>query len=348
MKNLSSILMFMILSTKISASTAPYIPSYDDRYTEDLQQANANKDYFKEPEDELNYAHYRYVGAHSAEKYPRFFAEYVLQEQPMLGLLGMGVRGLMFNVYNFVINWSAMVREGLSVICSNPTRQATVFRKNGKPLYQTLHYEMNRIFNFLKSHPKAVITVLFDDFADISKIIRDMQEIIHLNNYDPLLKPSDWAAAQQKGEWPTLGWMRKNNKRLLLFTQSYNRHTKYTWPEKHYFWENNYGSVDPKVTCSEEKETLVERDKRKRSLVSFGCYGGMGGDPAARNRRLCAYYGEAKELIESCKKRRFARGHIFNAYWIDHVVDAVNALAKDNKKTIFDYVNELNVVSKKK
>jgi hypothetical protein len=347
MKKVSVVLMFMMIGAQLVASVAPYIPSYDDRYQEDLELASANKDYFKEPENELNYAQYRYVGAHSAEKYPRFAPEYVLQEQPMMCLLGMGVRGLQFNVYNFISNWSSMVRDGLSTVCSSPHQQTRVFRKNGKPLYQTLHYEMNRIFNFLKSHPKAVITIWFDDFATIGQLTQDIEEIVRLNQYDPLLKPSDWAAAQQKGEWPTLGWMRSQNKRLVLFTQKHDNHAKYTWPAKHYFWENNYGSTDPRVTCSEEKETLVERNKTKRSLVSFGCYGTVGGDERARNRRLCAYYDEAKGLTESCKKRRFAQGHIFNVYWIDHVVDAINALVKDAKKTIFDYVNELNVLSKK-
>jgi len=332
------------VNTKVSAVTAPYIPSYDDRYEEDLKQANADKDYFKEPEDALNYAQYRYVGAHAAEKYPRFFTEYILQEQTILGMLSTGVRGLMISIYDWSNSWSSIIREGVSVVCSHPTEESIVFRKNGKPLYQTLHYEMNRIFNFLKSHPKAVITIVFQDHADLGKMVRDIKEIISKNNYDPILKPSDWVAARQKGEWPTLGWMRSNNKRLVMFTQIYESHTDYTWPVDSYFWENNYGTTDENIMCGEEKEFGITESDKNRKLVSFGCYGSVSVSPRARNSLLCLDYNFAKKLALGCQQRKFAQGKIFNAYWVDHVIDAADALTKERKKTVFDYVNELNAV----
>src|SRR5438132_10171675 len=201
-------LFILVVPIFLYAAPAPYIPSYDDRYEEDMRLARGNRNYFEEPADTVNYADYHYVGAHAAEKYPRFFPEYALQEQPIPSLLTTGVRGLMLSIYDWSISWSTVLREGVSIVCSHPTQESKVFRKNGKPLYQTLHYEMNRIFNFLKSNPKAIITIVFDDFADMAKLSRDMREIVMKNNYDPLLRPSDWPEAQQNGEWPTLGWMR--------------------------------------------------------------------------------------------------------------------------------------------
>src|SRR3990172_11619446 len=138
---------------------------------------------------------------------------------------------------------------------------------------------MNRIFNFLKSHPKAVITIVFQDHADLGKMVRDIKEIISKNNYDPILKPSDWVAARQKGEWPTLGWMRSNNKRLVMFTQIYESHTHYTWPVDSYFWENNYGTTDENIMCGEEKEFGITESDKNRKLVSFGCYGSVSVSP---------------------------------------------------------------------
>ena len=216
----SVFIVLLVANMWLVAVSAPYIPSYDERYQEDIRQAEGNKDYFKEPADGLNYVQYHYVGAHAAEKYPRFFPQYALQDQPIPGLLAAGVRGVMISTYDWYLSWSSLLKEGISVVCSHPAKESIVFRKNGKPLYQTLHYEMNRIFNFLKSHPKAVITIFFDDYADPAKMERDMREVIMKNGYNPILKPADWQAARQKGEWPTLGWMRKNNKRLLMFTQN--------------------------------------------------------------------------------------------------------------------------------
>jgi hypothetical protein len=346
-KEMKNTLFILFFCGSLTAVEKTYIPSYDDWYEDDLKQANANKNYFKEPDDVLNYANYRYIGAHAAEKYPRFFSEYVLQEQPIPGLLATGVRGLMISLYPWAKNWSAIVREGRSILCSRPVLETTTLTKSRKNLYQTLHYEMNRIFNFLKSHPQAVITIIFDDQCDPAQLMKDISSIIAKNNYNPICKPSDWSQAQQKGTWPTLGWMRKNNKRLLLFTQVAKDHTEFTWPLDSYFWENNYGSVDENVVCVEEKASKLAPDKERRSLVNFRCYGSHQAITSARNSRRCFDYEEVKRMTTNCKKRGFARGRLFNGYWVDHVIAAANGLADDKKKSGFDYVNELNVVKGK-
>jgi hypothetical protein len=335
---------FLLVGLPLQAALAPYIPSYDDRYEDDMEQARGNKDYFKEPDDALNYAQYRYVGAHSAEKYPRFFPQAALQDQPIPGLLTAGVRGLMLTTFDWSLSWSSILKEGRSVVLSYPKQETTVFQKNGKPLYQTLHYEMNRIFNFLKSHPKAVITIIFEDYADSDKMDRDMREIIMKNSYDPILRPSQWSAAQQKGEWPTLGWMRKNNKRLIMFTQVNEQHTNFTWPENTYFWKNMTGTMNKDIACNEAQHDKPEPYNSHRLLVSFGCYGNPSLTPDKRN---CLSYGSIKDLTTACKQKGFARGKLFNGYWADYIISVVNGLVKDKRKTVFDYVNELNVLKRK-
>lgn len=340
----SIFIVLLVANMWLVAVSAPYIPSYDERYQEDIRQAEGNKDYFKEPADGLNYVQYHYVGAHAAEKYPRFFPQYALQDQPIPGLLAAGVRGVMLSTYDWDLNWSSLLKEGISVVCSHPAKESIVFRKNGKPLYQTLHYEMNRIFNFLKSHPKAVITIFFDDYADPGKMERDMREVIMKNGYNPILKPADWQAARQKGEWPTLGWMRKNNKRLLMFTQNYEAPTEYTWPVESYFWKNMYGTMNENIACHEEQHAAPGTPQPNRSLVCFGCYGNPSVTPNARN---CFDYNSVKNLTGACQKKNFAQGKLFNGYWADHIINMANALVRDNKKTVFDYVNELNAVKRK-
>src|SRR5204863_1612726 len=94
MKKSMGVVIVVLINMSINGAPAPYIPSYDDRYAEDIQQAEGNKDCFVEPADGVNYAHYHYLGAHAAEKYPRFFPEYALQSQTIPGMLYAGVRGL--------------------------------------------------------------------------------------------------------------------------------------------------------------------------------------------------------------------------------------------------------------
>lgn len=345
-KKIYVIITFFLAYSFINAFERPYIPSYDDWYEGDLAQALLNKNRFKEPSDEVNYGNYRYIGAHATEKYPRFFPEYALQEQPVPSLLSIGVRGLMLTVYNWSLNWSSIVREGRSIVCSYPGLETKVFTKDGRKLYQTLHYEMNRIFNFLKSNPKAIITIVFDDQCDISKLMTDIKEIIFKNNYNPILRPSDWVLAQKKGEWPTLGWMRKNNKRLLLFTKVQRDHTEFTWPLESYFWENNYGSTDVNIVCSEQREIVAKTELKNRTLVNFGCFGSPSAITQARNYRKCFDYDFIKKLTIDCQNRRFAQKRVFNGYWTDHIVKAVNDADVAKKKTAFDYVNELNDIKK--
>ena len=334
----------LVVNMQLSAVPAPYIPSYDDRYEDDMRQARGDKNYFKEPGDGVLYVHYHYVGAHSAERYPRFFPQSALQDQPIPGLLATGVRGLMITTFDWSLSWSSILKEGRSVVCSHPKTESTVFQKNGKPLYQTLHYEMNRIFNFLKSHPKAVITILFEDYATPDKMVRDIKEIIMKNNYDPILRPSDWSAAQQKGEWPTLGWMRKNNKRLVMFTQVHQQHTDFTWPEKNYFWKNMSGTMDPNIACNQAQHDAPQPNEPYRSLVSFGCYGNPSLTPDKRN---CLSYDSVKNLTMACQKKGFAKGNIFNGYWADFIISVTNSLVSNKRKTVFDYVNELNALQRK-
>jgi hypothetical protein len=344
MKNLlSKIVIIVVLNNQIFASQKPYVPSYDDWYTGDLLIAKKNKNYFKEPADELNYAQYHYIGAHFAERYPRFFSEsYVSQEQSIPGMLYAGTRGLMLTVWNWNLAWSSILTEGRSIVCSHPHVEPGILTKDGRRLYQTLHYEMNRVFNFLKEHPKAVITILFNDQCDIPKLVRDLQEIVSKNNYNPILKPSDWKVDSEKKEWPTLGWMRKNNKRLVLFTQNHRVETEFTRPLESYIWENNTGTTDLKLVCLEEKETeITKAEKNNRSLVSFGCYGGTAINQA-RNNYLCFEYDFVKKLTTSCQKKNFAKGKKFNGYWVDHVIYSADTLSKRHIKTAFDYINELN------
>lgn len=326
----------------LKASEKPYIPSYDDWYEGDLSQANAHKNYFKEPDDELNYAQYRYIGAHAAEKYPRFFPQYALQEEPLPSLLAVGVRGLMITVFNWSKNWSSLVRDGRSTVCSYPSLETKVFTKDGRKLYQTLHYEMNRIFNYLKANPKAVITIILDDQCDIAKLVGDMEEIITKNNYNPLFKPSDWNGSREKTAWPTLGWMRKNNKRLVLFTQVQRDPTEFTWPFKSYFSENNSGNTDINIICNQEREIVTNRERSNRTLSSFGCFGSIGAITQARNYRKCFDYDFIKRTTVGCQTRKFAQGRIFNGYWADYIIDTVTDADKARRKTAFDYVNELN------
>jgi len=105
------------------------------------------------------------------------------------------------------------------------------------------------------------------------------------------------------------------------------------------------GTIDENLVCVEEKYSVLEDDKTKRSLVSFGAFGSVAVSPGARNALRCLDYDTVKRLTSGCQKKGFARGKLFNCYWVDHVIDGLDVLRKEGKKTACDYVNELNAAA---
>ena len=49
----------------------------------------------------------------------------------------------------------------------------------------------------------------------------------------------------------------------------------------------------------------------------------------------------------ACQKKGFAKGNIFNGYWADFIISVTNSLVSNKRKTVFDYVNELNALQRK-
>ncbi len=59
--------------------------------------------------------------------------------------------------------------------------------------------------------------------------------------------------------------------------------------------------------------------------------------------KISVEYSTIKKLITYCQQKKFANGRLFNGYAADRVIDSCNDLIEHHKKTIFDYVNELNI-----
>ena len=67
-------------------------------------------------------------------------------------------------------------------------------------------------YNFLQKNPQEIITILFEPYMDNDIIDKDL-DTHKIKKF--ILKPSDWDVLKNQG-WPTLEWMIKNNKRLVI------------------------------------------------------------------------------------------------------------------------------------
>ena len=305
----------------------------DAAWEEDVRQANNNINRFVEPSDDTKYADYRYVGAHNAHVYPRFFKVVRQQDQTILGHLSYGVRGLMLDTYAWDLGSpSSLVGPKDSKIClSHPKPGVLAFTQKGTTTYQSLKYELRRIIEFMKANPKAVITIIFENYSDNAGLAKEIKDVMTQAKYDPVFKVSDLP-----GEWPTLGWMRNNNKRLIMFTQMGNN-TDVTFSQFQYMTENRYSTTDENELCG-----LREESKNDKPLVAFNNFSGLAVTIATYTTRDRLVYDTVKRIITNCQAKNFANKRLFNGYWADRIVDSCNDLYGNKHKTIFEYVNELN------
>jgi hypothetical protein len=184
----------------------------------------------------------------------------------------------------------------------------------------------------MKVNPQAVITIIFENYANQLVTAQEIKAAMVDAEYDVLFKPSDLIANQ----WPTLGWMRKNNKRLVIFTQR-GLNTDVTFSEFYYMTENQYSTTDESALCVQRAES-----HSAEPLVVFNNFSGIPITVPVIVTQVQVQYHTAKRVITNCQARHFANGRIFNGYWADRVINSCEFLYKNQQETIFEYVNELN------
>lgn len=125
-----------------------------------------------------------------------------------------------------------------------------VFEKTGDPLGMKTSALL--VFKeFLEKNRGEIITITIENRVTEPGLLDKQFE--DANIQDLVLKPSDWDPIKQKG-WPTLDWMRKNNKRLVVFNdkiasgQGYSSSmsfasTKYTYYQWACFAQNQWAGA---------------------------------------------------------------------------------------------------------
>ncbi|HSC25254.1 MAG TPA: hypothetical protein VLB80_03510 [Candidatus Babeliales bacterium] len=340
-----TLLFFILFIGKITLSiTTNPLPlslnlAYDPYWTEDAQEANNNINHFIEPADDINYTNYRYVGIHNGHVYPRFFKIIRQQDQTIIGNLSYGVRGLMLDTYNWSFPWFSTLQgpKNAKVCLSHTPPGIIAFMQKATFVYQTMKYELRRIIEFMKINEQAVITIILEDYAHAIQTAQEIKEVMIEAQYDPLFKPNDLINEQ----WPTLGWMRHNNKRLIIFTQRAHT-TDVTFNQFNYMAENQYSTTNEKKLC-----TLRQESPLTSSLYAFNNFSGIPLTLPTIITKNQVDYITVKRIIKNCVIKKLAGGKIFNGYWADHIINSCNYLYAQEKKTIFEYVNELNAHSNK-
>lgn len=322
----------------------------DPFWKEDAEEANANKNNFKEPVDALNFADVTYVGAHNAHVYPRFFGTVRQQDQTLIGMLSYGVRGLMIDAYDWNLSGPSAMRgpEGATVCLSHGQPGAIAFSQKGHNSYQSLQYELRRIFEWLKYNPQAVVTIAIENYASAEKIQQEIAKVISAAKFDPVLTTSNWPQANSGANqtWPTLGWMRQNNKRLVIFTQ-WGDNTGYTWRQYSHCIENQYSTTNENELWKERSESekiskLYTASTDPRKIVIINNFEGLAVTRPTSDTKNQVSYTTVERIANLCKSKGFAHGRPLNGYYADRIVDSCNDLTENKQLNVFSYVNVMN------
>ena len=336
-KCIIAIVCIILQQSRIESAPLPLQNSWNDQnWAQDARQANANINHFVEPLDSVNYADYRYVGAHNAFTDPHFFKIARQQDQPILGQLSYGVRGLMLDTYNWNQGWpfTLVGPSGAKVCLSHNAPGFVALVQKGTNKYQSLKYELRRVVEFMRANPQAIITIILENYADLLTTAKEIKEVMVEAKYDVLFRPADFI----NNQWQTLGWMRQTNKRLVIFTQR-SSNTDVTFNQFSRMLENQYSTIDEGKLCHLREESHVAGQQ----LVAFNNFPGIAITAPVLLTKGPAEYATAKRITTNCQAQNFANRRLFNGYWIDRIVDSCNFIySVIRQKTIFEYVNDLN------
>ena len=128
-----------------------------------------------------------------------------------------------------------------------------------------LHEALITIREFLENNPSEIITIFLENYIKDRAIIDGSFKTAGLEEF--ILAPSQWDPLEHDG-WPTIEWMQKNNKRLLIFNSI--EKTELAYNQWEHVIENQWGALPISHACKERNESRAYRScKRYLYLINY-------------------------------------------------------------------------------
>lgn len=193
------------------------------------------------------------------------------------------------------------------------------FQKIGS--YEPFAEIMNMFAQWLEDHPQEILILLLDSIRDqsvtLDMIDRELTLLPEIQKY--ILTQTMWNPDDHDGYWPTLGWMRKYNKRIIIFNDRLNDSCKYTFHHWSYVM-----CTPPHVGDHEQSARLrtesLEHNKHHAQLYQLNHFAGFAD---SRIAWICAI-GAA--LIGK------ARANIRTYFALDNDVERIASIIDYGKK----------------
>lgn len=142
--------------------------------------------------------------------------------------------------------------------------------------YESFADIMSMFTQWLECNPKEIIILLLDS-------IRDPNMMPHMIDYELarlpdthrfILTQTMWNPDTHDGYWPTLGWMRKYNKRLIVFNDRLNDSCHYTFHHWSYVMCTPPHVADPETSTRLRTESL-QHNKSHAQLYQLNHFAGI-------------------------------------------------------------------------
>jgi len=204
--------------------------------------------------------------------------------------------------------------------------------------YESFADIMKTFTTWLEENPREIVILLLDSIRD-SAITQHMidKELDNLPNVtDHILTQAFWNPDAHRGHWPTLGWLRKHNKRLIILNDRLDDSCKYTF----HHW--SYVMCTPPHRGDHEESTRLrpeslEHNKPHAQLYQLNHFAGIADSRVAwicaigstllgklennfrKYRALDNNVNHIASIIDHGKKKQVAKGKNPNFIMLDNV-----------------------------
>lgn len=198
---------------------------------------------WQSPDPHRHYHEVCFLTAHNAYASQAHGYRYAQQRLSIRQQLDAGVRALMLDTHK-----NSLTGE---VILCHRSEWVNKMICGGKQA-MNIQATITTIKEFLIAHPTEIITIFLENYVREKSLIdgafRDLEPFI--------LTPADWNPLRKHG-WPTIGWMQKHNKRLVIFNSI--EKTDLTYYQWQHVVENQWGALYPSQAARERPESAAFR-----------------------------------------------------------------------------------------
>jgi len=201
----------------------------------------------------LRYDEVCHLTSHNSYAATEYGYLYAQQNLSLEKQLAYGVRGLMLDI--------GQSDQKVILIHKNSFITKLICRGKEPMLFK---HSLEAIKQFLDEHPLEVITIFLETYVKDLHLIDKACVEAGLDSY--ALTEQHWQSSK-KG-WPTFEWMRKHNKRLIIFNST--GETTYCLNEWKHVVENQWGTVHPVRACKERRESKAwKSEPRSLYLLNY-------------------------------------------------------------------------------